>query len=130
MPRKPYFSRFTALALHELFVTAHNTRRKPSFLRINCLRGCLHSRFCVRFSVRDGATAQLLPLLFSRNHARDRAKEVVGRRRHRGRRNERKKRECRRPLKGRIHEYESVYDSAYDFMHKFHASQIGIKYFI
>jgi hypothetical protein len=30
-------------------------------------------------------------LLFSRNHVRDRAKEAVGRRRHRGRRNGRKK---------------------------------------
>jgi hypothetical protein len=35
--------------------------------------------FCVRFSVRDGAPAQLLPSLFSRNHVRDRAKETVGR---------------------------------------------------
>jgi hypothetical protein len=31
--------------------------------------------FCSRFSVRDGAAAQLLPLLFSRDHARNRARE-------------------------------------------------------
>jgi hypothetical protein len=36
-------------------------------------------------------------LLFSRDHARDRAKEAVGRRRHRGRRNASKKREWKRP---------------------------------
>jgi hypothetical protein len=62
------------------------------------LKGRLHSRFCVRFSIRDGATAQLIPLLFSRDHVRDRSKEAVRRRRHRGRRNGRKKRDYRRPL--------------------------------
>jgi hypothetical protein len=46
-----------------------------------------------------GATAQLLPLLFLRDRVRDYAKEAVGRRRHHGRRNGRKKRECRRPLR-------------------------------
>jgi hypothetical protein len=42
------------------------------------VKGRLHSRFCVRFSVCDGATAQLLPLLY---HVRDcarKAKEAVG----------------------------------------------------
>jgi hypothetical protein len=62
------------------------------------LRAVYTRVFCVRFSVRDGATAQLLPLLFSRDHVRDRAKENVGRRRHRRRRNGRKKREYRRPF--------------------------------
>jgi hypothetical protein len=64
----------------------------------HCLRAVYTRCFCVRFSVRDGATAQLLPFLF---HVRDcarKAKEAVGWRRHRGRRNGRKKRECRRPL--------------------------------
>jgi hypothetical protein len=50
-------------------------------------------RPCVRFSVRDVATARLLPLLFSRDHVRDRAREAVGRRRHRGRRSG-----CKKPL--------------------------------
>jgi hypothetical protein len=46
-------------------------------------KGAVYTRvFCVRFSVRDGATAQLLPLLFSRDHVRDRAKEAAGRRWH------------------------------------------------
>jgi hypothetical protein len=65
---------------------------------IDPLRAVYTRVFCVRFSVRDGAAAQQLPLLF---HVRDRArkaKEPVGRRHHRGRRNGRKKRECRRPL--------------------------------
>jgi hypothetical protein len=62
------------------------------------LRAIYTRIFCIRFSVRDGATTQLLPLLFSRDHVCDRAKVVAGRRRHRGRRNRRKKRECRRPF--------------------------------
>jgi hypothetical protein len=59
--------------------------------------------FRVRFSVRDGATAQQLPL---HDRVRDRArkaKEAVGRRPNCGRDNGRKKRECRRPFKGRFH---------------------------
>jgi hypothetical protein len=48
----------------------------------------------------DGKNAIVVgPLLFSRDHVRDRTKEAVGRRRHRGRRNGRKKREFRRPFK-------------------------------
>jgi hypothetical protein len=38
-------------------------------------------------------------LLFSRDRVREKAKEAVGRRRNHGRRNGRKKRECRRPLR-------------------------------
>jgi hypothetical protein len=34
--------------------------------------------FCVRCPVRDGAAAQQLPLHFSRNHVREKAKEAVG----------------------------------------------------
>jgi hypothetical protein len=50
---------------------------------INVMLRAVYTRvFCVRFSVRDGATAQLLPLLFSRDHVRDRAKEAAGRRWH------------------------------------------------
>jgi hypothetical protein len=64
-----------------------------------CSLGAVYTRvFCIRYPVRDGATAQLLPLLFSRNHVSDRTKENVGRWRHHGRRNGRKKRECRRPF--------------------------------
>jgi hypothetical protein len=37
-------------------------------------------------------------LLFSRDQVRDRAKELFGPWRHRGRDNGRKKRECRRPF--------------------------------
>jgi hypothetical protein len=66
------------------------------------LLGAVPTRvFCSRFSVRDGAAAQLLPLIFSRDHARDRARKAmgaVGRRRHHGRRNVSKKREWKRPL--------------------------------
>jgi hypothetical protein len=65
--------------------------------------GAVYTRvFCSRFSVRDGAAAKLVPLLFSYHHARDRArkaKEAVGRRRHHGRRNASKKRKWKRPLK-------------------------------
>jgi hypothetical protein len=62
------------------------------------LRAVYTRVFCVRFSVHDGATAQLLSLLFSRKHVRDRPKENVGRRRYRGRRNGCKNHECRRPF--------------------------------
>jgi hypothetical protein len=34
--------------------------------------------FRSRFSVRDGSTTQLLPLLFSRNHAREKQREQLG----------------------------------------------------
>jgi hypothetical protein len=64
--------------------------------------------FCVRFSVCNDATAQLLPLL---DHVRDRArkaKEAVGRRRHRGQRNGRKKREFRRPFKAHFPAFSLV----------------------
>jgi hypothetical protein len=50
--------------------------------------------FCVRFSVRDGAAAQLFPL---RDHVCDcarKTKGAVGQWRHHGRRNGCKKREC------------------------------------
>jgi hypothetical protein len=63
------------------------------------LRAVYTRDFCVRFSIRDGATAQLLPLLFSRDHVREKAKEAVGQWHHRGRRNGRKKRECRRTFR-------------------------------
>jgi phosphoglycerate-specific signal transduction histidine kinase len=50
--------------------------------------GAVYTRvFSVRCSVRDGAAAQQLPLLFSRDHLRDQAKEVVKQWRHHGRRN-------------------------------------------
>jgi hypothetical protein len=45
------------------------------------------------------SSSVMLPLLFSRDHVRDRAKEAVGLRRYHGRRNGHKKRECRRPLR-------------------------------
>jgi hypothetical protein len=54
--------------------------------------------FCSRFRARNGV--DLPPLLFSRDHVREKAKEAVGQRRHHGRRNGRKKRECRQPFKG------------------------------
>jgi hypothetical protein len=54
------------------------------------LRAVYTRFFCVRFSVRDGAAAQLAPLLFSRDHVREKAKKAVGQRRHHGRRNGRK----------------------------------------
>jgi hypothetical protein len=31
---------------------------------------------------------------------------------------------------GRLHDYDFVYDSAYDFMPDLHSSQIGIQFFI
>jgi hypothetical protein len=65
---------------------------------MNGLRDVYTRVFCVRFSVRDGSAAQLLPL---RDQIRDRArkaKEVVGQWRHRGRKNGRKKRKCKRPF--------------------------------
>jgi hypothetical protein len=62
------------------------------------LRAVCTGFICVRFSVRDGATAQQLPLLDRvRDHA-IKAKEAVGRWCHRGRDNGRKKRDCRRTL--------------------------------
>jgi hypothetical protein len=73
------------------------------------IKGRLHSHFCVRCPVRDGAAAQPFPLLFSRDHVRDRAKEAVGQWRHRGRRNRRKKRECRRPFKRIIKTLKPLY---------------------
>jgi hypothetical protein len=42
------------------------------------LRAVYTRVFCIRFPVRDCATAQHLPLLFSRHHVRDKAKEAVG----------------------------------------------------
>jgi hypothetical protein len=64
-------------------------------LVLHVLRAVYTRVFCVRFSVRDGAAAQHFPL---RDHVRRKAKEAVGQWRHHGRRNGRKKRECRRPL--------------------------------
>jgi hypothetical protein len=62
------------------------------------VKGRLHSHFCVRYPVRDGANAQQLPLLFSHDHVHEKARKAVGQQCHRGRRNGRKNRECRRPL--------------------------------
>jgi hypothetical protein len=46
--------------------------------RVVSLRAVYTWVFCVRFSVRNGGAAKQLPLLFSRDHVRDRAKEAVG----------------------------------------------------
>jgi hypothetical protein len=44
-----------------------------------CCLGAVYTRvFCVRFSVRDGAAAQLLPLLFSRDHVREKQRKQLG----------------------------------------------------
>jgi hypothetical protein len=67
------------------------------------LRAVYNCVFCVRFSVRDGATAQQLPLLDSVRDRARKAKGPVGRRRDHGRRNASKKREWKRPLKVRLH---------------------------
>jgi hypothetical protein len=41
--------------------------------------GAVYTRvFCVRCPVRDGAAAQQLPLHFSRDHVREKAKKAVG----------------------------------------------------
>jgi hypothetical protein len=67
------------------------------------LRAVYTCVFCVCFSVRNGAAAaQLLPLLFVHDCAR-KAKEAVGQWHHRGRRNGRKKCDCRRPFRRRRH---------------------------
>jgi hypothetical protein len=49
----------------------------PSFV---VLRAVYTRGFCVRFSVRDGASAQQLPLLFTYAIAREKTKKAVGRR--------------------------------------------------
>jgi hypothetical protein len=79
---------------------AHTSdRQTQSVTQPQQLRAVYTLVFCVRCPVCDGAAAQQLPLLC---HVRDRARKAkgaVGRRRHRGRDNGRKKHECRRPLK-------------------------------
>jgi hypothetical protein len=41
--------------------------------------GAVYTRvFCVRFSVRDGAAAHQFPLLFSRDHVREKQRKLVG----------------------------------------------------
>jgi hypothetical protein len=79
--------------------------------RIECtklyLRAVYTRVFCVRFSVRDGTAAQLLPM---RDHVLDRArkaKEAVGQWRHRRRRNGRKKRKCRRPFRRKSEKFRA-----------------------
>jgi hypothetical protein len=41
--------------------------------------GAVYTRvFCVRFSVRDGAAAPQFPLLFSRDHVREKQRKLLG----------------------------------------------------
>jgi hypothetical protein len=62
------------------------------------LRAVYTRVFCVRCPVRDGASAQQSPLLFSRDHVRGKAKEAIGQRRHHGRRNDAKNASVDGPL--------------------------------
>jgi hypothetical protein len=50
-----------------------------NFYHMVCVLGAVYTRvFGVRCPVRDGAAAQQLPLLLSRDHVREKAKEAVG----------------------------------------------------
>jgi hypothetical protein len=83
---------FVSLKVH-LVPALRPSFSSPSVHSRTLFKSGLHSRFCVRFSVSDGAVAQLLLL-------RDRLRktnEAVGQWRNRGRRNRRKKH--RRPTR-------------------------------
>jgi hypothetical protein len=73
---------FVSLKVH-LVPALRPSFSSPSVHSRTLFKSGLHSRFCVRFSVRDGAAAQLLLL---RDHLR-KTKEAVGQWRNRGRRN-------------------------------------------